>query len=201
MKFADAQKKMIEYLSSDEFTSREDAETTVSSVPILKRIVRGGFLTDNSQEGLIMNGFNPDSKRYYHIEERAYVTGFLKSEKALALVAWINSYTDKVAFVIDSDPSKAYDTLFFEGDTKLVPSIPVTVEGSSPTKGKITKLEPATTLTTRLPEKVVEFQKKNVHINKAEKVFYVAVFDPKYGRKAAGVGGLYADILKGLAAS
>ncbi len=200
MKFADAQKKMLEYLSSDEFKSREDAETTVSSVPILKRIIKSGFLTDNSQEGLITNGFNPDSKRYYHIEERAYVTGFIPHEKALAFVAWMNTYTDKVAFVIDSDPSKAFDTLFFEGDTKLVSSIPVTVSGSSTTKKAITKLEPDTQLTTRLPAKVVDFQKKNVHLNKTEKALYVAVFDPKYGRKAANNQGLYGDILKGLAA-
>lgn len=76
-----------------------------------------------------------------------------------------------MAFVIDSDPSKAFDTLFFEGDTKLVTSIPVTVDGSSPTKKAITKLEPATTLTTRLPAKVVEFQKKNVHLNKNDPSF------------------------------
>lgn len=56
MRFAAAQKQTLDYLSSAEFKEREDAQTTVSSLPILKKIVEKGFVTDNSQEGIINSG-------------------------------------------------------------------------------------------------------------------------------------------------
>ncbi len=200
MKFEDAKKRMVKYLTSEEFKTREDAENTQDSVPILIKIIQHGFITDNSQEGSISNGYNLDTKMYYHIEERAYVTGFMKQEKARAFVEWINSYTDKVALIIHSEPSKEFETLFYEGDVKAIPSIPVTIQGSSKTKGAITALHPFSKLSTILPTKIVDFERKQVHINKSERVEYVQVFDPKYGRKATSKQGLYADILKGLEA-
>lgn len=199
MKFEDAQKKMIAYLSSDEFKTREDAESTLKSIPILKKIIQKGFITDNSQEGLILDGQNPDTKRQYHIEERAQVTGFLKTEVAYKFVTWLNTQTDKVAQIIEEESSKEFETLFQEGDTKLVPSIPVTVSGSATAKNKIKELDPDTTLPSRLPSSVVQFQKKNVSLNKSEKVLQIATFDPKQGRNASGPNGLQSDILKGLA--
>lgn len=198
MKFIDAQKRMITYLSSDEFKIREDADDTQGSIPILKKIIQKGYITDNSQEGSIINGYNPDSKHYYHIEERAYVTGFMKQEKARQFVDWINTYTDKVAIIIHNEPSKEFETLFYEGDVKAIPSIPVTVSGSSKTKIKIKDLYPHSKLITILPTKTIDFERKQVHINKSESIEYVQVFDPKYGRKAAGTNGLYGDIIKGL---
>ena len=62
MKFADAQKKMISVLESSDFASREDAQDTLKSLPILVKIIQEGLITDNSQEGTISKGYNADTK-------------------------------------------------------------------------------------------------------------------------------------------
>ena len=117
MKFADAQRKMIEYLRSEDFKGREDAQDTIDSTYILEQIINGGIITTQSQEGSISTGFNPDSKLYYRIEERAFITGFMTLEKAHVCMNYINTYTDKVGFIIRSEPSKEFNKEFF-GDTK-----------------------------------------------------------------------------------
>ena len=138
MKFADAQRKMIEYLNSKEFKDREDAQDTKSSVAILKQIIKGGIITNQSQEGSVTSGFNPDSKLYYRIEERAFITGFMTLKKAHVCMKYINTYTDKVGFILRSEPSKEFEKEFFEGDTKAMSSIPVTVSGTSKTNTIVT---------------------------------------------------------------
>ena len=200
MKFAEAQRKMIQYLASPEFKSREDAETTLKSVPLLQMIIKQGYITDNSQEGLILTGFNPDTNRHYRIEERAYITGFMKEARGRKFVEWLNTYTDKVSFIIHSEPSKQFEKLFYEGDRQAIPSVPVTVSGSSETKQPIKILYPDTKLITIFPSSLMDATRKQAHINKAEHVVYICCFDPKYGRKASGPKGLYTDCMKGLGA-
>ena len=202
MKFADAQRKMIEYLNSKEFKDREDAEDTKSSVAILKQIIKGGIITNQSQEGSITTGFNPDSKLYYRIEERAFITGFMKLEKAYVCMKYINTYTDKVGFILRSEPSKEFEKEFFEGDTKAMSSIPVTVSGTSKTNNTIIKgLEPVTRLQTVLPSSVIDSLKKESHLNKTDSCVFVTVFDPVYGHKATSKAGLYKALLDALNAS
>lgn len=201
MKFADAQDKMIKYLSSKEFKDREDAEDTKSSIAIIQQIIKGGIITNQSQEGSISSGFNPDSKVYYRIEERAFITGFMKLEKAHVCMNYINTYTDKVGFILRSEPSREFEKEFFEGDTKALSSIPVTVSGTSKTNIIIKVLEPVTRLQTVLPSSIVDSQKKGADINKTDSCVFVTVFDPVYGRKATSKNGLYKAILDALKAT
>ena len=198
MKFADAQDKMIEYLNSKEFKEREDAEDTQSSVAILNEIIKGGIITTGSQEGIISTGFNPDSKLYYRIEERAFITGFMKLELAHVSMNYINTYTDKVGFIVRSEPSKEFDKEFFEGDTKALSSIPVTVSGTSKTNTLIKVLHPYSRLQLVLPLSIIDSQKKEAHLNKSDSCVFVTVFDPVYGRKATNKAGLYKAVVDAL---
>ena len=200
MKFADAQRKMVQYLNSNEFKEREDAQYTLSSVSILQEIIKGGLITNQSQEGVISTGFNPDSKRYYRIEERAFITGFMTLDQAHVCMNYINTYTDKVGFIIRSEPSKEFEKEFFEGDTKALSSIPVTVSGTSTSNTVIKALYPDSKLQLVLPSSVVDSQKKQAHLNKSDSSVFVTIFDPVYGRKATSKGGLYKVVLEALKA-
>ena len=200
MKFADAQRKMVQYLNSNEFKEREDAQYTLSSVSILQEIIKGGLITNQSQEGVISTGFNPDSKRYYRIEERAFITGFMTLDQAHVCMNYINTYTDKVGFIIRSEPSKEFEKEFFEGDTKALSSIPVTVSGTSTSNTVIKILYPDSKLQLVLPSSVVDSQKKQAHLNKSDSSVFVTIFDPVYGRKATSKGGLYKVVLEALKA-
>ena len=200
MKFADAQRKMVQYLNSNEFKEREDAQDTLSSVSILQEIIKGGLITNQSQEGVISTGFNPDSKRYYRIEERAFITGFMTLDQAHVCMNYINTYTDKVGFIIRSEPSKEFEKEFFEGDTKALSSIPVTVSGTSTSNTVIKALYPDSKLQLVLPSSVVDSQKKQAHLNKSDSSVFVTIFDPVYGRKATSKGGLYKVVLEALKA-
>ena len=187
---------MIEYLQSSEFSGREDAADTVSSVPILQKVIKGGMITENSQEGSCLRGFNEDSGRYYEIQERAYLTGFMKRENARKFVDLLNTETDKIAFIIQSEPNQEFDKLFYEGDPKAISSIPVTVGNSAKRKSDIKTLYPNTRLYLVMPTNTINNIKKGVHLNKAEAVELVACIDPVYCRKAASAKGLYKDVLK-----
>ncbi len=191
MRFATKQKQTLAYLDSDEFRSREDADSTLGSINILKKIIQKGLVTDNSQEGLIITGYNPDSKRYYRIEERAYVTGIMKEADAYKFVARINETTDKVAFIVRNDSSKEYKALF--DSNKPIPSIPVTVSGTSTTKDGKKSMSAFTKLPLAIPTQYLT-EVKGI----TDKVEEVAVFDPQYGRKATSKKGLYQDILNAL---
>lgn len=186
MKFSDARQRMIKYLQSEDFTSREDAQTT--NTDNLIQINKKGFLTENSQEGILHSGFNKDTQKYFLIKERAYVTGFMKNSEVEEFVNRINNTTDKVAFSII--PSVKEESSF----------ITVTVSASAESKAKLktTPLTPATKLFTSLPDEVLKSIKKSVHINQTEAVSLVAVFDPVYGRKATSVKGVFKDILNHL---
>lgn len=195
MKFADAQKKMIEYLKSSDFSNREDAQDSINSIPIFEKIIKAGFITDGSQEGSCTSGYNKDTKRYYRIEERSHVTGFMKREAAYIFVKRFNTETNKVAFIIQNQPGADFEKLFYEGKPEQISMIPVTVSNSATTKAGIKTLHPVTNLVTVMPTKIIDFQKKVIHLNKSEAVEYVCVFDPVYCRKATGTQGLYKDIL------
>lgn len=186
MKFAEAQKKAIDYLQSDEFQKREDAETTLKSVKTLVEIIKAGFVSENSQEGEFQKGFNKESGNYYQIKERAYLTGFMKKKEALAFLDRMNENTDKVAFVIQATPGEEY------AEGRIV----VTASRSGKHLPLTSEFEGFTFLRTSLPESTIDFLKKQAHINKSESVVYVACFDPEYGRQASGKRGLYGDVLR-----
>jgi hypothetical protein len=203
MKFADAIKKSIEYLASDEFKTREDAESTLPAIKLLQEVNRKGFITNDSQQGVIEKGYNPDSKRYYDIRERAYMTGYMKEVQGNKFIRWINTYTDKIAFATRAEPGEAFKKLFYEGPVDGVPTIPVTISGTTPTKGvTIREFDQPTRIPTVVPESSFHFYRKLAHIDKSEKVIFLNVVDPVYGRHAMSKrGGLFEDVLKGLDAS
>lgn len=192
MKFIEVQKATIKYLESDEFKNREDAQTSIKIIPLLQKINSMGFITDDSQQGLISKGFNEITKNYYEIRERAYVTGFMKSVKAELLTKWINTYTDKVALIV------------FENNTKKefnnFPPIPVTVQASNKNKIKLKEFKPCTQLRTVLPDETINGLKETIKLSKSENVEYIVIFDPVYGRHSKNKGGLYESVIKGLKA-
>lgn len=194
MTFSIAKQNMLKYLDSDNFKKREDADDTISSIPLLKKIISFDLITFNSQEGTIKNGYNEQSKKYYIIEERAYVIGFMKTNKAYEFINMINSKTDKIAFIISINTSKKFSKRFMDGTLK-VPNITVTTSGSSKRKNDI-KLKPFTNIYTVLPKSILDQDKKTVGVNKINDIECVVCIDTKYGRSARSTDGLYTDIIK-----
>lgn len=193
MRFATKQKEMIKTLQSSEFQEREDAVSTVPSLPFLLDINRLGLITTNSQEGIVQEGYNPDSKKYYRIEERSYLEGIMKSEKANAFVTKINETTDKVAFIVRNEICKEYKKLYDENKN---PKIPLTISGSSTTKNGKKEMKYFTSMPLAIPDEYMQKDFKDI----SEKVNLVFIFDPKYGRKATLKSGLYTAVINTLKA-
>ena len=170
--FSEAQQAMIEYLGSEEFKTREDAEDTVPHVKFLQKLCAHGFITNDSQQG------SKDDR--YNYVERAYVFGFMKpstTEKVMA--ALCEQRSDKLFFKINV--AKCTD--------KRYERIPLTLDG-----GKA-----FTTSSTFISKQDFDFQKANAGLNKNETVDYVACFDPVWGRSANSRNGLYHDLFHALA--
>ena len=196
MKFDEARKKMVNYFDSNEFKGREDAETTLPAIRVLQAINKAGLLTTNSQTGEESKGFNKQTKKYYHILERAYLEGYMKRAKALKCIEYINSYTDKIGYFVYVNPDPTFEKLYIEGEREAIPSIPVTVSGTSTKSQKdIKELIPVTTLPTTLPKVSVDSHKKTVNLNKSEDVVLVSFLDPDYGRDALNKDGLFTVVL------
>jgi hypothetical protein len=190
MKFQDAQKFVIKYLDSDSFKNREDAQTTINAISLLKTINSKGFITENSQQGINSDGYNSLSELYYIIKERAYVNGFMKTQNAKKFTSWINTYTDKIAFIIYKTDSDI--------DFSELPFVPVTISASGINKKELTNFIPVTKIRTVLPESDIKFLKKKSKLNLKESIEYISVIDPIYGRKSTNSKGLFTDIISGL---
>lgn len=180
MNFNNAKKRMIKYLESDAFKNREDAQTTLKSIKILQKINQLGFITNDSQEGVIETGTisespSPKKRKKYVIKERAYVTGFMKRNQSKEFVDRMNSLTDKIAFIIDIN--KNTDNY-----------IAVTTQNNVP----------FTKIFLNLNIKTFNFIKSEAYLDKDEEVDCVACIDPVYGRLATSKDGLYKDIIKSL---
>jgi len=193
MRFTTAQKNMKEFLDSDDFKTAEDAQTTIASIPILKKIIDKGLVTENSQEGLILSGYNSESKMYYLIKERAYVSGIMKKDEAYMFVENFNTQTDKIAFIQRSDPSKEYDTSFYRN--KVI-SIPVTMTAHSKTKGELAKKKFFSD--SAIPLSIPINGQSKLFKSIKDDIEVVVVIDPVYGRNAQSKNGIYNDILTNL---
>lgn len=196
MKFPDAQKKMIKVLHSAAFKNRSDAVDTISSIPMLEKIIQAGLITDGSQEGLCKSGYNKEANRYYLIKERAQLSGFMQREKARDFVERFNTETDIIAFITSIDSSKAYDTLFWT-DPNASSSIPVTVSSSANTKSELTtsSLYPDSKIRLVWPVAAFNASKQAVFLDKEEEVEHVVIIDPVYCHKATSANGLYKNVL------
>ena len=196
MKFINAQTKIIKYLKSSDFSNREDAQDTIPSIPILEKIISNGFISEGSQEGIYKSGYNAKTKMYYKIKERAYLSGFMKRDKARKFVERLNTETNKIAFIVQIDSSDAFNKLFYEGVPEAVSSIPVTVENSATIKSGIKSLYPFSKIKLVIPLQAFNFMKKLAYLDKRNRVEYVVCIDAVYCRRASSVNGLYKDVLK-----
>lgn len=199
MKFEEAIKHSIKYLKSSEFRDREDAETTIDSIDLITKINSLGFLTDNSQEGVIMKGYEPDSKMYYEIKERAYISGFMNKEKGRTLIRWMNMNTEMTAFEVLNESTDFFENLYMKSSSQDIPNIIVTASRSAKVKAELPKIKFSkdTQLMVVLPEIIINNFKKQSKISKTENVIYISMFDAKYGRRASSKYGLYNAIMEG----
>jgi hypothetical protein len=186
MKFKEALKKSVELFDSKEFIElrREEDPTMIKHLPLLQKINKLGFLTENSQAGRFSKGKHYKDGLPYEIHERAYVSGFMLETKAVEFIKHFNLYTDKnVAFV-----PVCSDTIHLPASL----DIPVTYSIHK----KITSID--THMSTALPNSLFEWYKKFLKINKSEKVVYLFCWDTKWDRLASKENGLFKDIIKTL---
>ena len=197
LSFSEAQEWLIKHLDSAAFKKRENAEDTISSIPILQKIVKEGMITENSQEGTVSSGFNKITKVYYKEKQRAYLSGFMKPKESFEFVDWINIYTDKVAFIVAVIPEDIDEHI-----RRSTSAIAVTVETGSKTKlpNNPTDYKKISIMPQFIDEETFESIKRSSNIKSDIDVYFVTVFDPKYGRLASSKDGLYADVLKALKA-
>lgn len=195
LSFSEAQDWLIKHLDSTAFKKRENASNTISSIPILQKIVKEGMITQNSQEGTISKGFSKFNNMFYKIKERAYLSGFILHNNSFKFVDWINTYTDKVAFVTAIIPD---DIDHFIRRT----TTPIAVTVGTSSKNKLTENPTDYTIDSIIPqsfdEETFHSIKRSSNIKNDVHVDFVNIFDPKYGRLASSKDGLYADVLKGL---
>jgi len=84
MKFKDAQTMAIHKFDTEDFLTRikEEDETMLQHLPILKKMNEKGFITTQSQAGRKSGGIN----KPYVMEERAFVEGFMPYKKAVSFL-------------------------------------------------------------------------------------------------------------------
>ena len=196
MRFSTKQKQVIEYLKSDSFKQREDAQSSQGSVPLFIEMIQEGLITTGSQEGIILKGQNPTTKTFYLIKERAFVDGFMRKKKAQAFVQKFNEQTDKIAFIVYRNPTPDFLKIWESDDLyKDIPKIVVTITGSS--KKSLADIEDDKMHdATRIPLVVPDTWDYEGLQDISDDVEVVVIIDPKYGRHAAGNHGLHHDIIK-----
>jgi hypothetical protein len=175
MKFKHAIVDAVKTLASDAFIKRikEEDDTMLKHLTILKEINKYGFITNNSQTG------NKTVKEPYEIKQRAYISGFMLETMAQHFIKNMGLYTDKGAIYIpicDTIPSNL--------------DIPLTI---TKINGKI---QTDTHMSSALPFSVWESYRKQLHINKNEKIVFIFCWDLKWCRNASGPSGLFTDVLK-----
>lgn len=172
MKFIEASKRMSLLLKSAKF-KKQISEESPENLPFLTEISKlnkRGLLTIDSQPG-IKTSFLDDKGTKVRIHQRAYIIGFMKPEKAEKLNKAI-AFEEIVMLFIHIDSSKA--------DIKFYPAshdIPVTITEKDSDDYQVT-----THISNAMPLSQFEFEMKNAHINKNEKVVMVAFIDLKWNR-------------------
>ncbi len=182
MKFQDSIKKAIKYLNSEEFKSREDAQDTIKSLPLILNINKLGFITNDSQEGIIDN----------FVKERAYVTGFIERDNARKLLKYISLYTDKIFYIVGTYSDNKWIT---NPQYAKEEGIPLTISNTDSSKN-----EPIihTTMSVVMPLSIINNEKKKFKLNRSNFIACVCAYDPKWGRLASSKDGLWNDIIEGL---
>ena len=184
MKFKEALKKSVEMFNSKEFIERvhEEDPTMVKQLVLLQEINKLELLTENSQAGRFSKGLHYKDNKPYEIHERAYVSGFMLEKKANEFIKQFNILTNKNAAFI---PICA-DTIYLPSSL----DIPVTYSIHN------NKININTHMSMALPNSVFESYKKQLKLNKSEKVVYLFCWDTKWNRLASKENGLFKDIIR-----
>lgn len=186
MKFSDALTHAVKKMQTPEFIKRiqEEDPTMHKHMAIIREINELGFLTDNSQAGKRTSGKHYQSGVPYEIVERAYISGFMKRDAAIAFIRNMALHTDKNAMHVPFCGTEPYKT----GSGALdIPLTAVTMKG-------VTTIEThMSTTISKLNEPHIRAQ---VNLNKRDPVVYVFCWDSQWCRKASGQKGLFADVLR-----
>ena len=184
MKFKEALQMAVHKFDTDDFLTRikEEDDTMLKHLPILKKINEKGLLTTGSQAGRKQKGISVINNNHYVMEERAFVEGFMPYKTAVTFLTNMNLNTDKnaVNVFISENPK------FFKSEL----DIPLTIC----TQNNKTNIE--THMPLSLPIHTLNMFKKEHKINKGENVLYVFCWDPLWNRNASS--GLFADVLSNL---
>lgn len=187
MKFKEAVSKSVEHLSSPQFIERvkSEDETMLKHIGILKKINALGYITNNSQAGRGHKGISAleeDKGKIYEHSERAYIMGFMLESMAVEFIKEMALTTDKLAMSL---PMCGDDVRI-----RAALDIPLTA----------VKMDGQTNITshtwTAMPQSVWEQQRKELHIDKTEKIAFITCMDMKWNRNASGPSGLFTDVLK-----
>uniref|UniRef100_A0A6C0JJ36 Uncharacterized protein n=1 Tax=viral metagenome TaxID=1070528 RepID=A0A6C0JJ36_9ZZZZ len=184
MKFKDAQTYAIHKFDTDEFLNdiKEEDDTMLNHLPLLKKMNEKGFITHNSQAGSKTKGISVINNKPYLTEERAFIEGFMSYKQAVLFLKNMNLYTDKNAVnVYISDNPK-----FLNSEL----DVPLTIT----TQNNETKVE--THMPLYLPINTINLFKKEHKINRNEDVLYVICWDPIWNRDASKKDGLFTDVFK-----
>jgi hypothetical protein len=188
MKFPEATKRMSLILKSDKIR-KEISKESPENLPFLSdisKLNKRGLLTIDSQPG-IKTSFLDEMGMKVKIHQRSYIIGFMKPEKAEKLNKAL-AFEEIVMIFVYIDDSKE--------DTKYYPAshdIPVTIteKETIPDKYHIN-----THISTAMPLSQFEFEMKNAHINKNEKVVMVAFIDLKWNRSTDSSRGVLTILLQ-----
>jgi hypothetical protein len=176
MKFEDVKTDRIKMFDTTKFLERikEEDSRMLKYLPLLKKMNEYSFITIESQAGLHIK----TSKN----NEKAYVSGFIQESKAEKFIKHLSLNSDKVAFII-----YVVDNSF---DIPSKYDIPLTTEND----------KVVTHMSTIIPQSIINMYKKEIKINKSEKIVLIECIDPKFNRDAKTKDGLFVDVLKTLKA-
>lgn len=149
----------------------EFSQVSPRAFPALADINEAGCLTFDSQEG--------------GARQRSYVTGFMRRDRALDAARRVNS-SGRIAF----SPVQVAKWI------PNVPKIPVCVGTAARKKECVVE----TWAPHFIPRADVDVARKQVCLNKSERVCVVHFIDPEWGRSAFGAGGLFEVVRKSLSA-
>ena len=187
MKFNDVLLKRVEMFSKPEFIERvtDEDKTMLKHLDILKEINIHGFITNESQAGNHRKFKKPNENTQYEIIERAYISGFMLESIASKFITSLSIETDKIAFFIPCVNDDVY-----------LPSqldIPLTIIVKD---GKYS--ETHTHMSSAFPKSHWESERKQLNLNKSEKIVFIECIDYKWKRNASSPHGLFTDVLNTL---
>lgn len=178
MKFEEAAKSMSKFIKSKDFlkNAKEEAPEIIPFIPTLTNINKNGLITVDSQPGKRLRGENFD------LHQRAYLLGFMESEKAIAMNQSF-AFEDKVMIIVHVDETATME------DFKSKMDIPLTIEASS------AEFKVVTHTSASVPQTVFDFYRKQANLSKNINLSFVVFFDPKYNRNANGSNGLFTKVV------